>query len=201
MSRTALLLGALAALLSCHSADGQKPKAGPAPGAAAPAAPSAAPADTQRTAPADRPVQTDITAQDYAAAPLPRAKVTLADAFGGRQVVQVEVAATRDARTRGLMWRTELAEGQGMLFIFPQESVQGFWMRNTLIPLDMLYLAQDGKVVGIVERAEPQTLVSRSVGKPSKYVLEVPGGWCAKKGIATGAKVTIEGAAGIAVED
>ena len=147
-----------------------------------------------------KPVITDVTHKDYVGPKMPKAKVILQDAFGGQQVVDVEVAATGDQRQRGLMWRTKLDEGTGMLFIFPTEDVQSFWMRNTLIALDMIFINEAGTVVGIVENAEPQTLVSRSVGIPGKYVLEVPGGWSAKVGIKAGAKAELKGTQMLKVE-
>ena len=146
------------------------------------------------------PVQTDPTAQDYVSPKLPRARVLLHDAFGGVHAVEAEVAATASSRERGLMWRTALAEGKGMLFIFNHESIQSFWMRNTLIPLDMLFISQGHKVVGIVENAEPQTLNPRGVPYASTYVLEVPAGWTAKVGIQPPSAVEIEGIAGIRAE-
>ncbi len=149
----------------------------------------------------DRPEVTDVSAEDYPAPELPRATVVLQDAFGGRHAVEVEVAANDPMRTRGLMWRRELPGGKGMLFIFPgPEEVRSFWMRNTLIPLDMLFIDGDGLVVGIVENAEPRTLGSRSVGRPSKYVLEVPGGWTREKGIRPGSTVQFHGLGAIPVE-
>lgn len=87
-----------------------------------------------------------------------------------------------------------------MLFIFPNEEVQSFWMRNTLIPLDMIFINEQGVVVGIVENAEPKTLTSRSVGIPGKYVLEVPGGWSAKVGLKAGAKAELRGTQMLKVE-
>ncbi len=146
-----------------------------------------------------RPRPRDITAEDYEMAPLPRAWVHLHDAYGGTHRVEVEVAATPDARTRGLMWRKELPAGKGMLFIFPHDEVQGFWMRNTLISLDMLFINSDRRVVGIIERAVPQTLDSRGVGIPGQYVLEVPGGWTQKVGVTKGSTVEFEGLSGIRV--
>ncbi|ATB37387.1 hypothetical protein CYFUS_002809 [Cystobacter fuscus] len=124
---------------------------------------------------------------------LPRARVLLEDVSGGVQVVDVEVAATPDTRSRGLMWRKELPEGQGMLFIFPDEEVQRFWMRNTLIPLDMIFINSAGRVVGIIENAAPRSLVQRFVSEPGRYVLEVPGGWSRKVGLARGGHVRFEG--------
>jgi len=135
---------------------------------------------------------TDPSAENYAMPQLPHAQVVLKDAYGGTHPVDVEVAASDEATTRGLMWRARLDEGKGMLFIFPDEKVRSFWMRNTLIPLDMLFIGADKKIVGIVEQAAPQTLNARSVGIPSKYVLEVPGGWSAKTGIRSGSPVEIE---------
>lgn len=143
---------------------------------------------------------TDITAEDYEAPPLPRARVLLTDAFGGVHPVAVEVAATPESRTRGLMWRKALPAGQGMLFIFPQEEVQSFWMRNTLLSLDMIFIDSQRRVVGIIERAEPRTTTSRSVGVPSLYVLEVPGGWSQAVGLKRGSTVQLEGLEGIPVK-
>lgn len=132
--------------------------------------------------------------------PLPRAKVVLHDAYGGAHPVDVEVATTEAARNRGMMWRTELAPGKGMLFVFAEEKEHAFWMQNTLIPLDMVFVTAGKKVAGIVENAEPQTLRSRTVHQPSTYVLEVPGGWTAKKGIVAGSSVELHDLANIAVE-
>ncbi len=141
---------------------------------------------------------TDITAQDYAMPALPHRRVTLVDARGGKHVVDAEIASTRDQRTRGLMWRTVLPEGTGMLFIFEREDFLSFWMRNTLIPLDMLFIREDLTVVGIVENTEPRTTTARSPGNVmSKYVLEVPGGWSAKLGLKPGSKIQVEDLASI----
>lgn len=115
-----------------------------------------------------------------------RAAVTLVGAQGERKVT-VEVVASPRAVERGLMYRTHLPVDEGMLFLMGEEDIQSFWMRNTLIPLDMLFIDKNFKVVGIVENAEPRTETSRTVGIPSTYVLEVNGGWCARNGIATGA--------------
>ena len=126
--------------------------------------------------------------------PLPdRGALVVRDAFGGAHRLTVEIADTSPLRTRGLMWRSELPEGTGMLFIFPAEVVQSFWMRNTLIPLDMVFIDKHMRVVGVVQWAEPQTLTSRTVGKPSQYVLEVPGGWASKHGVRAGSTVELEG--------
>lgn len=143
----------------------------------------------------------DPTAKNYQAPQMPRAKVLLEDAFGGKHVVEVEVAATGPLRQRGMMWRTELAEGKGMLFLFNADQLHSFWMQNTLIPLDIIFLAADGTVVGVVENAQPRTTTSRSIGSPSRNVLEVPGGWSRKISLKMGSKAELVGTGAIPIED
>ncbi len=111
----------------------------------------------------------------------------------GTWVVRVELARTAEERARGLMFRRSLEPDAGMLFLFEQSEVQSFWMRNTLIPLDLLFLGEDRAVIGIVERAAPRTDTGRSVGKPSRYVLEVAGGEAAAHGVGPGARAVFVG--------
>ena len=148
-----------------------------------------------------KPVVTDVTAEDYPMPRLPRAKVTLSGAAGKKLPIESEVASTRDSRTRGLMWRYTLAEGTGMLFIFTREQPLSFWMRNTLIPLDMIFIDAKAKIVSIVENAEPRTLSSRPSTGPATYVLEVPGGYCTKSGVKAGSSVNFEGISNLVAED
>jgi uncharacterized membrane protein (UPF0127 family) len=173
---------------------------------ACPASTNTPPAEAQRTSQVSRtspnPSRStlrDPSAREWVGPELPRAKVILVDAFGAPHGVKVEVAHTADSRERGLMWRESLAPGEGMLFLFPFEVVQSFWMRNTLIPLDILFINEALEVVGIVENAEPLTRTGRSVGIPSRYVLEVPGGWTRAKGIVTGSRARFEGVSGIPI--
>ena len=128
-----------------------------------------------------------------AARPAARPQVTVDSPSGRSTTVTVEVARTDDELQRGLMFREKLAPGTGMLFVFGDSSDHSFWMKNTLIPLDMIFIAEGGTVAGIVERAEPLSLVERSVGRPSRWVLEVPGGFAAEHGIRAGDRVRIEG--------
>jgi uncharacterized protein len=104
----------------------------------------------------------------------------------------VEVVADDASRTRGLMYRTQLADGHGMLFVFDEETDHSFWMKNTVIPLDMLFISADRRIVGIHQNATPLSLASISVGQPSKWVLEVPGGYTARAGIGTGDTIDFE---------
>lgn len=131
---------------------------------------------------------------------LPRGRVTLEGAGGKKLPIDAEIAATRDSRTRGLMWRYALPEGTGMLFIFEREQPLSFWMRNTLIPLDMIFIDARGKIVSVIERAEPRTLSSRPSTGPATYVLEVPGGFCAAHGVKAGSTVGFEGIGNIVPE-
>ncbi|RMH36812.1 MAG: DUF192 domain-containing protein [Deltaproteobacteria bacterium] len=119
--------------------------------------------------------------------------VVFVNAAGDERRVAVELAVTPAERRRGLMFRERLEPGHGMLFLFPREEVQSFWMKNTLIPLDMIFIRSDMTVAGVVERAEPRSLESRAVPTPSQYVLEVPGGWARANGIGPGAPVRFEG--------
>ena len=94
------------------------------------------------------------------------------------------------------MYRARLAPDAGMLFLFENSFVQTFWMKNTLIPLDMIFIAADHSIVGIVANAQPLTLTARSVGEPSQYVLEIGGGLAARLGIRAGARVDFHGVDG-----
>ena len=106
---------------------------------------------------------------------------------GGRTVrVDAEVVESEQDRARGLMFRKELAARSGMLFIFDRQEVQTFWMKNTYISLDMLFIDEAMKVVGMVENADPMTEERRQVKTPSRYVLEVKGGFCKREGIKAG---------------
>ncbi len=111
----------------------------------------------------------------------------------GDLAVTVEIAATSAKIERGLMFREHLPPDDGMLFLMKDERKWPFWMHNTLIPLDMIFIAKDLTIAGIVENAEPRTDTLREVNAPSLYVLEVNGGYCAAHKVATGAKVRFEG--------
>ncbi len=112
---------------------------------------------------------------------------TVAIDTGGRKVMfRVEVAVTPEEHARGLMYRSQLADDAGMVFVFEEPSIQRFWMKNTLIPLDMIFIGKDRKIVGVVENAAPETQTERMVGAPSQYVLEIAGGLSGKLGIHRG---------------
>ena len=115
--------------------------------------------------------------------------------FPDGHVVAVELALDDESRARGLMFRDRLAEGQGMLFIFPRDDVNSFWMKNTLIPLDMIFIDVNRRVVGISRDVPPckaDPCPSYGPGVPSRYVLEVAGGVTARHGLAPGAVLRFE---------
>jgi uncharacterized membrane protein (UPF0127 family) len=122
-------------------------------------------------------------------------------AAGGAPVtVALEVAADPVTRQQGLMWRKELPQGQGMLFVFDDDRDHTFWLKNTLIPLDMVFIAREGpttgRVVGIRPDAKPHSTASLGVGRPSRWVLEVPGGYAARHGLREGDRVELHGVGG-----
>jgi uncharacterized protein len=104
--------------------------------------------------------------------------------------ILIEVPETAQELARGLSWRKTLPETSGMLFDFGPNVAPTLWMRNTFLTLDMLFIDESGKVVGILERVPPQNDVSRTTGQIARYVLEVSGGFAARNGIQIGQHVT-----------
>lgn len=115
---------------------------------------------------------------------LPRTKIT-----AGMHLIDAQVAATAEQRSTGLMFRQQMPQGEGMLFIFDQPSEQCFWMKNTLLPLTAAFVADDGTIVNLADM-KPQTTESHCSEKPVRYVLEMNQGWFAKKGIKAGFKLS-----------
>ncbi len=101
----------------------------------------------------------------------------------------VEIADTPEDRERGLMFRYELAADAGMLFLFDETAEVAFWMRNTYIPLDLLFIAEDGSIVNIAERVVPRSLTLLPSAGPVRSVLEVRGGTVARLGIRPGDQI------------
>lgn len=124
---------------------------------------------------------------------LPLADVGFPDA-PGKPRVKVELATSDEQVQKGLMYRTKMAEDAGMLFKLSDRRDHTFWMHNTCIPLDMMFVDEDGLIVGISESAEPLTDTTRSVGCPSVYVLEVNAGWSRRHGVAPGQKLGLPAA-------
>jgi uncharacterized membrane protein (UPF0127 family) len=122
-------------------------------------------------------------------------KVTIATKEGRELTFQVEIADTPAKRQLGLQYRRDLAPDRGMIFLFPKESMHSFWMKNTPIPLDMIFISSDRKIVGIVEQAVPFSTDSRSVPGASQFVLEINGGLARRYGIKAGDSIKFHGLA------
>jgi uncharacterized membrane protein (UPF0127 family) len=123
-------------------------------------------------------------AQETPQMDLPRIKLG-----AGMYLVDTQVAATPQQRAIGLMFRRQMPQTEGMLFVFEQASEQCFWMKNTLLPLTAAFVADDGTIVNLADMA-PQTTDSHCSAKPVRFVLEMNQGWFAQKGIKAGFKLS-----------
>ena len=120
-------------------------------------------------------------------------KVTITTKDGRNVSFVVEIADTPSKREMGLQYRRDLAAERGMIFLFPAQSQQSFWMKNTPLPLDMIFINRERKIVGIVEQTVPFSLDPRSVTAPSQFVLEINGGLAKRHGIKAGDAVRFDG--------
>ena len=107
----------------------------------------------------------------------------------GIHVIKAEVALESQERAKGLMFRPALGANQGMVFLFDEPAVQCMWMRNTLIPLSVAFIGDDGRVLNVEDMA-PQTENNHCAAKPARYALEMNKGWFMKHGIGAGAKIS-----------
>jgi len=120
---------------------------------------------------------------------LERSELVIETAAGGRHPFTVEVATTPRDQARGLMWRRELAPDAGMLFVYADDRPITMWMKNTFVPLDMLFLASDGRIVRIVANTVPESLRTISSGRAVRAVLELNADTAARLGIGIGDRV------------
>lgn len=127
----------------------------------------------------------------------PDASVELFPAGRAPVLVRVELARTPAERSRGLMHRKHLDRDAGMLFLFDAPQQLTFWMRNTYVPLDMIFIESSLRILGIVENAEPLTETSRFVPGQSQYVLEVNAGFSREHGLGPGTAVRFLGVPGL----
>jgi hypothetical protein len=110
----------------------------------------------------------------------------------GMHLIRAELALDQASRARGLMFRERLGTNEGMLFVFEQAATQCFWMRNTLVPLTIAFLAEDGRIVNTADM-EPKTETSHCSVEPVRFALEMERGWFAKRGIGKGERLTAPG--------
>ena len=120
-------------------------------------------------------------------APQPTLRTTKLTA--GIHVITAEIASTPQSRMIGLMMRERLAPNHGMVFVFEDKSQHCFWMRNTLIPLSIAFIDDDGTVVSIADMA-PKSEASTCPQRPVRYALEMDQGWFAKRGVTAGNKIS-----------
>ncbi len=123
-------------------------------------------------------------AQDAPQTNLPRIKLQ-----AGMYQIDTQVAQTPDQRSIGLMFRKEMPQHEGMLFVFEQPATQCFWMKNTLLPLTAAFVADDGTIVNLADM-KPQTTDSHCSEKPVRFVLEMNQGWFSKKGLKAGSRLS-----------
>ena len=119
-------------------------------------------------------------------------KIVFSEAKGA-PVTTIEVAENDHDRQRGLMYRTKMGDERGMIFTFDEKNDHTFWMHNTCISLDMLFIDNDGMIVGIEESTPTMSDDTFSVGCASNYVLELNAGWTRAHGVVAGQKVKLEG--------
>lgn len=124
-----------------------------------------------------------VLAQDGPQLNLPRIQIT-----AGIYQIDAQVAQAPEQRTTGLMFRKDMPQQEGMLFVFEQPSGLCFWMKNTLLPLTAAFVADDGTIVNLADM-KPQTTDTHCATKPVRYVLEMNQGWFAKRGIKAGSKL------------
>ena len=111
---------------------------------------------------------------------------------GGELTVRAEIALTPAQREQGLMYRKEIKDGNAMLFVFERDQILSFWMKNTLVPLSVAYIASDGRILEIYDM-EPGNLSPVSSSRSARYALEVPQGWFGRAGIGIGDRVDTKG--------
>lgn len=158
----------------------------PAPAPAPVPVPGPTPAPVPVPAPASGPVPAPAPAPTPA---LATTKAVFISPKGRQSSFTCEIAQTPSERATGLMHRKSLAPTKGMVFVFPHPEEQMFWMKNTYIPLDMIFISSDGVVVGVVENARPLSLELRGVSTPSQFVVELAAFTAGKHGIKVGTKV------------
>lgn len=124
-----------------------------------------------------------VLAQDAPQINLQRTKIS-----AGIYQIDAQLALTDEQREIGLMFRKEMPQPEGMIFVFEQPAEQCFWMKNTILPLTAAFIADDGTIVNLADM-KPQTTDSHCSVKPVRYVLEMNKGWFSKKGIKAGSKL------------
>jgi uncharacterized protein len=118
----------------------------------------------------------------------PQPRLRTIDLQAGIHIIKTELAVTPEQQATGMMFRKEMGTNEGMLFVNEEASVRCFWMRNTLIPLSIAFIADDGSIVNIADM-EPRSEKSHCSAQPVRYALEMNVGWFAKRGLKAGSRL------------
>ena len=118
----------------------------------------------------------------------PQPRLETADLTAGIHVIRAELASTPEQQAIGMMFRSEMGANEGMLFVNADSSPRCFWMRNTLIPLTIAFIADDGRIVNLADK-EPRSEQSHCSAKAVRYALEMRQGWFAKRGLKAGSRL------------
>ena len=109
-------------------------------------------------------------------AEFPEKEILIANSYGEIKKFNVEIADNNETRSKGFMWRENIPDGTGMLFVWKKEVYRNFWMKNTPTSLDILFFDGDGKFLNVVEKTKPFSLDNIQSSEPSQYVLELMAG-------------------------
>ena len=137
-----------------------------------------------------------FTAEIYASPSVQKCIIILASENGKKIQLKVEVSDTSEKREKGLMFRKYLHESEGMLFVFDSEEQLNFWMKNTLIPLDIAYIDRNGVINEIYHMKPLDVSLTYNSIKPAMFALEVNLGWFSRHKIKTGSKIEFNGCLG-----
>lgn len=120
------------------------------------------------------------------------AQLTIHRQHNGPLILDVEIADEEEERMQGLMYRYSMKENQGMFFIFPYEEPRSFWMKNTFISLDIIYINKDYEIVSIQKYTQPKSTYSLPSEAPAQFVLEVVAGYADRYGVGPGDRVALQ---------
>ena len=122
-------------------------------------------------------------------ADFPEKEILIANSNGEIKKFNVEIADNNETRSKGFMWRENIPDGTGMLFVWKKEAYRNFWMKNTPTSLDILFFDGDGKFLNVVEKTKPFSLDNIQSSKPSQYVLELMAGSTKVYNLYSGSKI------------
>ncbi len=140
----------------------------------------------------NRPVEKPVAAARAGIPFTKEGQVTILRENNSPLTIDVEIAENEEERLQGLMYRYSMEANQGMFFIFPQEEIRSFWMKNTFISLDIIYINSNYEIVSIQKYTQPKSTYSLPSEGPSQYVLEVIAGFTDQYGVGPGQKVELK---------